>query len=89
MEQERIRRIEHARRVQRLVQELNAGGVVNPQAIAEILNARGIPTVAEKSWTAIEVIRLARRPADASRLPKRKNTKRKPAGPDGGGDAAQ
>ena len=82
MQQERIRRIEHARLTKRIVAELAAGGVTHPQEVADILNARGVRTVAQKSWTAIEVIRLAKRPADVSRLPNRKNTKRTPAPPE-------
>jgi hypothetical protein len=58
----RNKRVEHAANVATIVDELRLSGISTPQAIAEVLNARGILTVAGKTWTLIEVMRLDKRP---------------------------
>jgi hypothetical protein len=56
------KRIEHAAYVATIVDELRLSGITTPKEIADVLNARGILTVADKPWTQIEVMRLDKRP---------------------------
>lgn len=56
------KRIEHAAYVATIVEELRVSGISTPKRISEVLNARGILTVAGKAWTQIEVMRLDKRP---------------------------
>jgi hypothetical protein len=43
------------------VKELQASGTTSLRAIAEVLDARGIPTAREGTWSATQVLRLLER----------------------------
>jgi DNA invertase Pin-like site-specific DNA recombinase len=52
----------HAARTRPIIEEMQRTGITHPQAIADALNARGVPTARGGKWYATTVVNLLRRP---------------------------